>query len=891
MKHGADANQEQTVNVDEYGFSKQTDLLTQIFQIKTAIDVASENGNEEIVEILLKHGAKPELQLEQDQTALLDARGISALVSAIQKCNRKIVTMLLNANAHVNFLDIRRSKTPLDVAAEIGDGETIKELLKRDAKIERYCTEYSGKVLGRAVFWKEHTSSSLAAAIRAHQRREILSLIEAGADVNWIEKSSRPNKTKNPSLRMIALEHGDVATADALKNKGAMAREDDEVNSMLILAVKQRHLDDIQDLLERGADCNYISETGTPLECAVAVGDEDIVQLLLENQSKIETERSNGDEHSSLITAVKHNRLSIINTLLKARANVNFTERVSVYVPFIEEEVQEERQKHEQFHKNSQYTRHSLLEEESCALSVAISNGNRIAIDTLLTSEVNVNWTGSLGSLLEYAVKLDDEITVGELLKKGAEKESGSHSALIAAIQGNNIGLVDRLLESGADVNYVVDNKSALQYAVESGNLAIVSKLVEKGAKLEMTTQKIIASALISAVKMRDKAIMYQLIQWGADVHVTEVDSTGSMTSLLWAVRMSDQHAIRILLNNSAKADREKYPKKVERKQQESALIAAVAVSTHSIVKTLLYSGVDVNCSDWKSQTPLSCANLSSNNEIVKELLIRGATVERRDHNDNNSISELVVAIKRRRKSVIATLLEFEADVNCVTEGQSPLTAAVEMEDHETFKALLDRKAKMVSMVDGKGVDSSLIAAIKLQRKGMIATLLKSGANVNFVVDGQSPLSHALKVDDLETMQELVKRGAKMEPKIGEQEWETIVTDDIDTKRMVVTSPDCSYHLTNSTLSTTHFCWFHWLGRIINKLTASKKMSFLVRTSSCVATENKRVSTAESVYGSKDNPSKDIELVTDWNLTVYCCDVCKEVQKRLDREIGVSKRF
>jgi ankyrin repeat protein len=230
MKHGADANQEQTVNVDEYGFSKQTDLLTQIFQIKTAIDVASENGNEEIVEILLKHGAKPELQLEQDQTALLDARGISALVSAIQKCNRKIVTMLLNANAHVNFLDIRRSKTPLDVAAEIGDGETIKELLKRDAKIERYCTEYSGKVLGRAVFWKEHTSSSLAAAIRAHQRREILSLIEAGADVNWIEKSSRPNKTKNPSLRMIALEHGDVATADALKNKGAMAREDDEVS-------------------------------------------------------------------------------------------------------------------------------------------------------------------------------------------------------------------------------------------------------------------------------------------------------------------------------------------------------------------------------------------------------------------------------------------------------------------------------------------------------------------------------------------------------------------------------------------------------------------------------------------------------------------------------------
>jgi hypothetical protein len=36
-------------------------------------------------------------------------------------------------------------------------------------------------------------------------------------------------------------------------------------------------------------------------------------------------------------------------------------------------------------------------------------------------------------------------------------------------------------------------------------------------------------------------------------------------------------------------------------------------------------------------------------------------------------------------------------------------------------------------------------------------------------VDGQSPLSHALEVDDLETMQELVKRGAKMEPKIGEQ--------------------------------------------------------------------------------------------------------------------------
>ena len=110
-------------------------------------------------------------------------------------------------------------------------------------------------------------------AIRAHHRGVIASLIESGADVNWMD--DRLVATGGPlTLLMIALEHGDEETAKALIKKGARKKDEVsdytcnletimvlitlsfvvscQINSRLILAVKQRRLADVLALLKQG---------------------------------------------------------------------------------------------------------------------------------------------------------------------------------------------------------------------------------------------------------------------------------------------------------------------------------------------------------------------------------------------------------------------------------------------------------------------------------------------------------------------------------------------------------------------------------------------------------------------------------------------------------------
>ena len=58
----------------------------------------------------------------------------------------------------------------------------------------------------------------------------ISTLIKSGANVNWTENRPGLKKTgESVTLRMIALEHGDEETAEALVKNGGKAREKDEV--------------------------------------------------------------------------------------------------------------------------------------------------------------------------------------------------------------------------------------------------------------------------------------------------------------------------------------------------------------------------------------------------------------------------------------------------------------------------------------------------------------------------------------------------------------------------------------------------------------------------------------------------------------------------------------
>ena len=93
------------------------------------------------------------------------------------------------------------------------------------------------------------------------------------------------------------------------------------IDTPLIIAARHRHADMVEYLIEQGADVNEKGEAWyTPLFCATANGDEQIVRILLENGAKIEPF---GSHDSALNSAAKAGHIDIVRLFLERGAHIN----------------------------------------------------------------------------------------------------------------------------------------------------------------------------------------------------------------------------------------------------------------------------------------------------------------------------------------------------------------------------------------------------------------------------------------------------------------------------------------------------------------------------------------------------------------------------------------
>ena len=81
---------------------------------------------------------------------------------------------------------------------------------------------------------------------------------------------------------------------------------------------------------------------------------------------------------------------------------------------------------------------------------------------------------------------------------------------------------------------------------------------------------------------------------------------------------------------------------------------------------------------------------------------------------------------------------------------------------------------------------------------------------------------------------------------------EAIVTVNSDLNQVNVEDSNSEYDLASGTLSIKQFCWFWWVGKLVDMFMASKIMLF-------------------SVFGYQPRSSLNI-----WNLTIHCHDNCHE---------------
>lgn len=255
---------------------------------------ASESGNLEIVQYLLKTGKNSQGTLNDALWALCDARP--------KPDTLKIAQLLLDSGAQVNSQAGFYNTTPLYGAAQNGSLELVKLLVSKGAKVNAV---------------DKYFSRPLAKAVQADNLEIAKFLLEHGADktINHSDDEFQTAIFKARSAKMAQL----------LIANGANVSESDKKGHSVLLHAVANYLDFdlLKVLLQNGADINAQDKSGTTaLLQAVRYpyerDDKNCVQFLLENGANANVANNQGE--TPLLVAEK---LEVLQALLAHGADVN----------------------------------------------------------------------------------------------------------------------------------------------------------------------------------------------------------------------------------------------------------------------------------------------------------------------------------------------------------------------------------------------------------------------------------------------------------------------------------------------------------------------------------------------------------------------------------------
>lgn len=306
-----------------------------------------------------------------------------------------------------------------------------------------------------------------------------------------------------------------------------------------------------------------------------------------------------------------------------------------------------------------------------------------------------------------YAIRSGKDCAVIELVRGGAKvvHNAGGEYATplaVATIYGQD-RLVEFLVENGAkvdddlfDVFLSLNNSptTALGVAAELGHTKTVKVLLAHGADIEFENKAGEAAIFLAAGNGHVEVVQY-LINSGADVDSRNCELT---TPLMAACQGSHLEMVKLLLLNGANFE-------IADMRGETAMRLAANSGVEAIILALIDAGAGIDAREmWFGtplQTPLLIACQAGHTHLAKLFLSRGAHVEAyrkfihryARHRDpkNSDLTPLLSAAERGHASVVAALLEYNADKEATNaEWQTPLMLAAAAGNYDVVKLLVE---------------------------------------------------------------------------------------------------------------------------------------------------------------------------------------------------------
>ena len=287
------------------------------------------------------------------------------------------------------------------------------------------------------------------------------------------------------------VKNGNINEVESLLNKGADVNAKDEDGETPLYRASFWNLVGIAKLLiENGADVNAKDTYGfTPLYWASYKGYADIAKFLIDNGADVNAQNNYG--WAPLYCALDLNQIGIAKLLIKNGADVDaqnkegwtplhkaaFWEKIDIVKVLIENGVDPS------IKNNDGKTAIDLCEDKAIrAILETYMNEYNQKIDETKNNEYSI-----FNNNLLYAVFNSDLIEVKKCVFSGKYnidvQDDKGYTPLMYAIMDHNFNIVEFLVNHGADINLCnFKGQSPLKIAYKYDDKKIASYLLEKGA-------------------------------------------------------------------------------------------------------------------------------------------------------------------------------------------------------------------------------------------------------------------------------------------------------------------------------------------------------------------------------------------------------------------------
>uniref|UniRef100_A0A8C6MGE5 Ankyrin 3 n=1 Tax=Moschus moschiferus TaxID=68415 RepID=A0A8C6MGE5_MOSMO len=510
------------------------------------------------------------------------------------------------------------------------------------------------------------------------------------------------------------------------------------------MAAQENHLEVVKFLLDNGASQSLATEDGfTPLAVALQQGHDQVVSLLLENDTKgkvrlpalhiaarkddtkaaalLLQNDNNADVESKsgftpLHIAAHYGNINVATLLLNRAAAVDFTARNDI-----------------------------------TPLHVASKRGNANMVKLLLDRGAKIDAKTRDGlTPLHCGARSGHEQVVEMLLDRAApilSKTKNGLSPLHMATQGDHLNCVQLLLQHNVPVDDVTnDYLTALHVAAHCGHYKVAKVLLDKKANPNAKALNGFTPLHIACKKNRIK-VMELLLKHGASIQaVTE----SGLTPIHVAAFMGHVNIVSQLMHHGASPN-------TTNVRGETALHMAARSGQAEVVRYLVQDGAQVEAKAKDDQTPLHISARLGKADIVQQLLQQGASPNAAT---TSGYTPLHLAAREGHEDVAAFLLDHGASLSITTKkGFTPLHVAAKYGKLEVANLLLQKSASPDAA--GKSGLTPLHVAAHYDNQKVALLLLDQGASPHAAAkNGYTPLHIAAKKNQMDIATTLLEYGA-----------------------------------------------------------------------------------------------------------------------------------